>query len=328
MAQSLSRRTMLVALGAGCLARPTLAQGPAAYPTRPVQLVVPYPAGGAVDLAARLVAEKLRGEFGQPVVVENRPGANGMVGTAAVARSEPDGHTLLMAPREVFGINPILMPKQAIDAKRDFAYVGVVATGAYVLVVNPGLGVDSFAELVALAKTRELAYASFGKGSMAHFNIEALARRLGVKMVHVPYRGAPPAVAAVATGEVALTIATPPAALALMQDGKVKALAVGDKRRLPQMSAVPTMAELGFSDDPLLPNFFGLALPAGTPAQIVERLSTASARAIAAPDIAARLEASGLVASPGSPSDMARLVAEDLERFGRLIRELDIKPGE
>lgn len=328
MTESLSRRTMLAALGAGCLARPSMAQAPAAYPTRPVQLVVPYPAGGAVDLAARLVAEKLRGEFDQPVVVENRPGANGMVGTATVARAAPDGHTLLMAPREVFGINPILMPQQAIDAKRDFAYVGVVATGAYVLVVNPGLGVNSFAELVALARTRELAYASFGKGSMAHFNIEALARRLGVKMVHVPYRGAPPAVAAVATGEVALTITTPPAALALMQDGKVKALAVGDRRRLPQMSAVPTMTELGVSDDPLLPNFFGLALPAGTPAHIVDKLSTASARAIATPDIAARLEANGLVPSPGSPSEMARLVVEDIERFGRLMRELDIKASE
>lgn len=328
MTESLSRRTMLAALGAGCLARPSMAQAPAAYPSKPVQLVVPYPAGGAVDLAARLVAEKLRGEFDQPVVVENRPGANGMVGTVTVARAAPDGHTLLMAPREVFGINPILMPQQAIDAKRDFAYVGVVATGAYVLVVNPGLGVNSFAELVALAKTRELAYASFGKGSMAHFNIEALARRLGVRMVHVPYRGAPPAVAAVATGEVALTITTPPAALALMQDGKVKALAVGDRRRLPQMSAVPTMTELGVSDDPLLPNFFGLALPAGTPAHIVDRLSTASARAIATPDIAARLEASGLVPSPGSPSEMARLVVEDIERFGRLMRELDIKASE
>lgn len=154
------------------------------------------------------------------------------------------------------------------------------------------------------------------------------AQRLGVKLVHVPYRGAPPAVTAVATEEVALTITTPPAALALMQAGKVRALAVGDKRRLAQMSAVPTMTELGFTDDPLLPNFFGLALPAGTSAQIVERLSMASARAIAAQDVAARLEASGLVSSPGSPSEMARLVADDLERFGRLTRELGIKAGE
>lgn len=327
MIQYLSRRSLLAALGAGCLARPVLAQR-LAYPTKPVLLIVPYPAGGAVDLAARLVAEKLKIEFGQPVVVENRPGANGMVGTAAVVRAQADGYTLLMAPREVFGINPILMPQQAIDAKRDFAFVGVVATGAYVLVVNPGLGVNSFAELVALAKTRELAYASFGKGSMAHFNIEALAQRLGVKLVHVPYRGAPPAVTAVATGEVALTIATPPAALALMQDGKVKALAVGDKRRLPQMGTVPTMAELGFTEDPLLPNFFGLAMPAGTPASIVEKVSAASARAVAVPDVAARLEASGLVASPGSPEEMVQLVTGDLARFGRLMRELDIKATE
>lgn len=327
MSEQMSRRAFLAALSAVSVATHAAAQGSAAYPVKQIQLIVPFPPGGAVDLAARLLAEKLRIDFGQPVIVENRPGANGMVGASAVARAQPDGYTLLMAPREVFGINPILMPQQAIDAKRDFALVGVVASGPYVLVVNPGLGANSFAEFVTLAKARELAYASFGKGSMAHLNIEALARRLGVRMVHVPYRGAPPAVTAVATGEVALTITTPPAALSLTADGKVKALAIGDRRRLPQLASVPTMAELGFADDPLIPNFFGLAAPAGTPAPIIERLNAAAARAIAAPDIASKLEASGLVPSPGSPVDMQRVVDEDVERFGRLIRELDIRGG-
>lgn len=325
MSEQMSRRTVLALISAGSFVMPAFAEGQAAYPGKQILLIVPYPAGGAVDLAARLVAEKLRLDFGQAVVVENRPGANGMVGAAAVARAQPDGYTLLMAPREVFGINPILMPQQAIDGKQDFAYVGVVATGPYVLVVNPGLGVSSFAEFVDLAKQRELAYASFGKGSMAHLNIEALARKLGVKMVHVPYRGAPPAVTAVATGEVALTITTPPAAISLMQGGKLKPIAVGNERRLPQLSEVPTMAELGVADDPLIPNFFGLAAPAGTPVPIVERLNAAVARAITAPEIAAKLEASGLVPAPGLRLDMARLVNEDVERFGRLIRELDIK---
>lgn len=318
-----SRRAVL-ALASASLVMPARAQGDV-YPTRQLLLVVPYPAGGAVDLAARLVAEKMRVEFGQTVVVENRPGANGMVGAVAVARAQPDGYTLMMAPREVFGINPILMPQQALDGKRDFAYVGVVAEGPYVLVVNPGLGVSSFAEFVQLAKQRELTYASFGKGSMAHLNIEALARRLGVKMVHVPYRGAPPAVTAVATGEVALTIATPPAALSLMQDGKIRALAVGDQRRLPQLSEVPTMAELGVSEDPLIPNFFGLVAPNGTPPAIIKRLNATMAKAIKSADIAAKLESSGLIAAPGSPQAMAGLVSGDIERFGRLIRELDIK---
>lgn len=319
-----SRRAFL-ALASASLALPALAQSVGAFPTKPILLVVPYPAGGAVDLAARLVAEKMRVDFGQAVVVENRPGANGMVGAVAVARAQPDGYTLLMAPREVFGINPILMPQQALDGKRDFAYVGIAAEGPYVLVVSPGLGVSSFAEFANLARQRELAYASFGKGSMAHLNIEALARKLGVRMVHVPYRGAPPAVTAVATGEVALTIATPPAALSLMQDGKIKALAVGDQRRLPQLSDVPTMAELGVAEDPLIPNFFGLAAPNGTPQAVVERLNEAMAKAIKSPEIATKLEASGLVSAPGSPAAMASLVSGDIERFGRLIRELDIK---
>jgi tripartite-type tricarboxylate transporter receptor subunit TctC len=325
MSDQMSRRAFIAVVGTGCITSHARAQVSGAYPGKQIQLIVPFPAGGAVDLAARLVAERLRTDFGQPVVVENRPGANGMVGAAAVARAQPDGYTLLMAPREVFGINPILMPQQSIDGKRDFVFIGVVATGPYVLVVNPGLGVSSFAELVALAKARELAYASFGKGSLAHLNIEALTRRLGVTMVHVPYRGAPPAVTAVATGEVALTITTPPAALSLMADGKVKALAVGSRHRLPQLSAIPTMTELGVADDPLIPNFFGLAAPTGTPPSIVEQLNAAAARAIATPDIAARLEASGLVSSPGSRSDMERLVEEDIDRFGRLIRELNIK---
>lgn len=321
----LSRRDLVAGLAVVAMAPQTLAQPAPAYPTKPIQLVVPYPPGGAVDLTARLIADKLRNKFGQPVVVENRAGANGMLGAAGVARAAPDGYTLLMAPREVFGINPVLLPQQAFDWRKDFAYVGVAATGAYVLVVNAGLEVKTLAELVALARTREIAYASFGKGSMAHLNIEALSRGFGLKMNHVPYRGAPPAVTAVATGEVALTIATPPAALSFMQDGRIRAIAVGGGSRLRQLPDVPTMTELGVADDPLISNYFGLAAPAGTPAAIIEKLAAETARAVELPDVVAKLEASGLVPAPGSPEAMAKSIAGDIERFGRLIRELDIK---
>lgn len=320
-----SRREFIAGLALVASVPRTMAQATPAYPTKQIQLIVPYPAGGAVDLTARLVAESLRQQFGQTVVVENRPGANGMVGAAGVARATPDGYTLLMAPREVFGINPILMPQHGLDWRKDFAYAGIVAIGPYVLVVNPGLNVKTLAELVALARTRELAYASFGKGSMAHLNIEALCRGLGLKMIHVPYRGAPPAVMAVATGEVALTIATPPAALSLMQDGRVRAIAVGGANRLPQLPDVPTTTELGVANDPLISNYFGLAAPAGTPAAIIDKLAAETARALASPDAVAKLQANGLIPASGSPKAMTESVAGDIEHFGRLIRELDIK---
>lgn len=321
----LSRRELIAGLAAAASVQRVVAQPVPAYPTKPIQLIVPYPAGGAVDLTARLVAESLRQQFGQTVVVENRPGANGMVGAAAVARSSPDGYTLLMAPREVFGINPVLMPQHALDWRKDFAYAGIVATGPYVLVVNPGLNVKTLAELVALARSRELAYASFGKGSMAHLNIEALCRGFGLKMNHVPYRGAPPAVVAVATGEVALTIATPPAALSLMQDGRVRAIAVGGGSRLQQLPDVPTMTELGVADDPLISNYFGLAAPAGTPPAIIDKLAAETARALTSPDAITKLQANGLIPAAGSPKAMTDSVAGDVEHFGRLIRELGIK---
>lgn len=321
----LSRRELIAGLAAAASAQRVVAQPVPAYPTKPIQLIVPYPAGGAVDLTARLIAESLRQQFSQTVVVENRPGANGMVGAAAVARAVPDGYTLLMAPREVFGINPVLMPKHALDWRKDFTYAGIVATGPYVLVVNPGLNVKTLPELVALARSRELAYASFGKGSMAHLNIEALCRGFGLKMNHVPYRGAPPAVVAVATGEVALTIATPPAALSLMHDGRVRAIAVGGGSRLQQLPDVPTMTELGVADDPLISNYFGLAAPAGTPPAIIDKLAAETARALTSPDTITKLQANGLIPAAGSPKAMTDSVAGDVEHFGRLIRELGIK---
>lgn len=319
----ISRRNLVACLALVAAAPRAMAQ--ADYPSRPIQLVVPYPAGGAVDLAARLVAESLRQQFGQTVVVENRPGANGMIGALAVARAAPDGYTLLMAPREVFGVNPILMPQHKLDWRNDFSYIGIAATGPYVLVVNPKLGVQSLQELVTLARARELAYASFGRGSMAHLNVEALCQGFRLKMNHVPYRGAPPAVTAVATGEVALTITTAPAALALMQDGRVKAIAVGGTERLKQLPDVPSMAELGVADDPLIPNYFGMAAPAGTPAAILDKLANAATRALTTPDAVSKLEASGLSPTAGSPQLMRDSVGKDIERFGRLIRELDIK---
>ncbi len=208
-----------------------------------------------------MLAGAIGGALRQPVVVENRPGANGGLGAEAAARAAPDGHTLLLAPREVFGVNPALYRTLPYDPLRGFAYVAIATTGPYVLVVNPSLGVTTVAELATLGRGRELSYGSFGIGSMTHLNLEAFARDLDLRMNHVPYRGAPPAVLA---GEVALTIATPPSVLDLVRAGRLRALAVGADRRLPQLPEVPTMGEGGLSVDSLAANFFGVAAPAGT----------------------------------------------------------------
>ncbi len=322
MNRLLTRRSALLQ-GAAFAATPALAQTPA-WPTKAITLVCPYPAGGAADLTARLVAEKLRVRLGQAVVVENRAGANGIIGTNSVARAAPDGHTLLVAPREVFSVNPVLSPQQAHDWRKDLAHVSVLATGPYLLIVNPALGVRTVAELAAAAKAKDLSYASFGKGSMAHLNIEALGKTLGVKWTHVPYRGSAPAVTAVATGEVALSISTLPGALPLLQDGKIRAIAMGGGKRMPQLPDVPTMAEQGIAEDPLVSVYFGLATTGGTPAAIVDRLAKEAAAAIAEPDIAGRFEANGLVPTGSTPAAFAASVADDVRRFGALIRELGI----
>jgi tripartite-type tricarboxylate transporter receptor subunit TctC len=325
----LSRRSVAATLAALALPARAWAAGEAeaaGYPLRPVRLVVPYPPGGAVDLTARVLAGAMGEALRQPMVVENRPGANGILGAEAVVRAAPDGHTLLLAPREVFGVNPALYRALPYDPLRGFAHVAIATTGPYVLVVNPSLGVATVAELATLGRGRELSYGSFGIGSMAQLNLEAFARDLGMRMHHVPYRGAPAAVTAVLAGEVALTIATPPSVLDLVRAGRLRALAVGADRRLPQLPEVPTMAEGGLAVNSLAANFFAVAAPAGTPAVIVARLNAEVARAVAQPEVARSLVASGLVPAAGTAEEMARTVAADIARFAALVRAVGIEP--
>jgi tripartite-type tricarboxylate transporter receptor subunit TctC len=303
------------------------AQGEA-YPTRPIKLIVPFPPGGGADLTARTLAQKMGESMGQSVVVDNRPGANGALGTDAVAKSAPDGYTILLTDRGALGVNPSLYTKLPYDPLKDFSYIGIVNDGPYVLVVNPSLNVKTLAELTALAKSRPgtLNYASFGIGSMPQLNIEALNRKMGIDLVHVRYKGAGPAAQAVVANEVGVTISSVPAVQGFIKDGRLRALAVGSDKRFSLLPDVPTMAEAGGGADTLIPTFFALVAPAGTPPAIVNKLNAEMRKALADPAISERFIAAGLVPTGSTPEAMTATVKSDVARFNALVKSIGIKP--
>ncbi len=304
------------------------AHAQADYPTRPIKLILPFPPGGGADLTARSLAQKMGESMGQSIVVENKPGANGALGTEAVAKSAPDGYTLLVTDRGSLAVNPHLYAKLGYDPLRDFAFVGIATDGPYVLVANPSLNVKTVAELAAASKAKPgtINYASFGIGSMPQMNLEALNRKLGIDLVHVPYKGAGPASQAVVAGEVGVTIASVPAVQGFIKDGRLRALAVGSDKRFAVLPDVPTMKEAGVDGDILVPTFFALLAPAGTPPAIVAKLNAEMRKALADPAIAERLTTAGLVVNGSSPEVMANTVRQDNARFGALVKAIGIKP--
>jgi tripartite-type tricarboxylate transporter receptor subunit TctC len=306
----------------------SLAIGQESYPSRPIRLIVSFTPGGGADLTARTVGQKMSESLRQPVVVENRPGANGLVGAGAVAGAAPDGYTLLLTDRGALGINPSLYRKLPYDPTRDFEYVGVVTVASYVLVSDPRLAARTLPELVKLAKAQagKLNYASFGVASMAHLNIEVLKARIGLDLTHVPYKGAGPAVQGVVAGEAAITIASPAGVLGFVRDGRLRALAIGAKQRSALLPDVPTLAETGAEEDLLAPTYFAFALPAGTSRPIVDTLHREMRRALDAPEVAARLNAAGLEPVGGTGAELLELVKRDIPRFRKLIQDIGIPP--
>ncbi len=298
------------------------------YPAKPIHLVVPFSPGGASDLTARTIAQKMSEGLGQSVVVDNKPGANGVVGIDIAAKAAPDGYTLLLTDRGSLTVNPWLYQKLPYDPIKDFAYVGIITDGPYVLVANPKLGVSTVKELVALSKAKPgtLSYASYGVGSMAQLNLEAFNQKMGTDMLHVPYKGAGPAAQAAVAGEVGVTIATVPAVQGFIKDGRLRALAVGGEKRFAVLPDVPTMTEAGAANDILVPTYFALLAPAGTPPAIIARLNAEMKKALADPQVVDRLAGAGLVPNGGSPEAMAASVKSDLPRFQTLVKSIGIKP--
>jgi tripartite-type tricarboxylate transporter receptor subunit TctC len=299
-----------------------------AFPSRPVRLIVSFPPGGGADLTARVVGQKMGELLGQPVVVENKPGANGLVGCDTVAKSAPDGYTMLETDRGALGVNPSLYKKLPYDPLRDFEYVGIVTSAPYVIVVDPRLPAKTLAEYVALAKSKPgaLNYASYGIASMAQLNIEALKAKTAMAVTHVPYKGAGPAVQAVVAGESSLTIASPPAVLGFVRDGRLRALAIDAQKRSPLMPDVPTLVEAGGEADTLVPTYFAFALPAKTPPAVVERLHGAMVSAVRSPEVAGRQSNAGLEATGGTGAELSALVARDIPRFRAIVQNIGIQP--
>ena len=303
------------------------AQAPA-YPTKPIRLVVPFSPGGASDLTARTLAQKMGESMGQSIVVENKPGANGVVGIESVARSQPDGYTILLTDRGSLTVNPSLYQHLPYDPIKDFSYIGIATDGPYVLVANPKLNVKTVQELVALSKAKPgtLSYSSFGIGSMAQLNLEAFNQKMGTDMLHVPYKGAAPAAQAAVGGDVGVTIAAVPAVQGFIKDGRLRALAVGSEKRFAVLPDVPTMSEAGAGNDILLPTYFALLAPANTPAPIVAKLNAELTKALTDPAVTERLEGAGLVPVGSTPEAMAASIKQDVPRFADLVKKIGIKP--
>jgi tripartite-type tricarboxylate transporter receptor subunit TctC len=300
-----------LALVAGIAASLELAQAQD-YPTRPITLVVPYAAGGGNDVMARIVGEKMSKTLGQQIVIENRPGAGGALATRQVAKAAPDGYTLVIGGTGSLAVNPTLLPNVGYDVRKDFAPVGLIGTSAMIVLVHPSVPAKSIPELIAHIKKLDgkFNYASAGTGSGIHLAAELFASMAGVKMTHIPYKGTGPALTDLIGGHVHAYFSSLPSALGIVQDGKVRALAVTSDNRSDAFPNIPTVAEAG------LPGYeaalrYGIVAPAGTPRPIVDKLNAALRQALADPDTAKKMATDGTVPLPSTPEEYA--VDIDLE---------------
>jgi len=319
-----SRRRLLAAAGAAlCLATTAFAQAPApapAYPTKPVKLVVPYPPGGPTDIVARLVAQKLSDAMGQQFIIDNRPGAGGNPGAELVARSPADGYTLVVATT-AHAINPSLFKNLGYSLSKDFAPVSQLTSGPLVIVANPQLPAKNVAELIALAKAKpgELNFASSGNGQSTHLSAELFAAMAGVKMNHIPYKGSAPALTDTMGGQTQLMFDTMLSAMPHVKAGKLKALAVTSATRSPVAPDLPTVAESGLPGYEAIA-WNGLLAPAGTPPEVLARLSAELKKVLAAPDVKDKFEAQGFAASWNSPEDFGRFMTAEVDKWAKVVK--------
>jgi tripartite-type tricarboxylate transporter receptor subunit TctC len=294
-------------------------------PAKTIRLIVPFPAGGLNDTAARLLQPHLEKALGQPVIVDNRPAASGIVGTDAVAKAPADGHTLLMVASS-HTIVPATNSKLPYDAERDFAPIAMVGKNPLLFVVNAGVAAKSLGEFVALAKKEpgKFNYSSPGAASQTHLVTELLSQKAGIKLQHVPYRGGAPAMLAVVQGDAHFTVISPQQALPQIEAGKVRAIASGSLTRGPPLPGLATVAEQGFPGFEAI-QWVGLLTTAGTPKPIVDRLNAEVNRALRDPELISRLAAQGMTPVGGSAEDFHKLIGTEIRNWTEVARAADIK---
>jgi tripartite-type tricarboxylate transporter receptor subunit TctC len=320
MTVDLLRRRLSFTLGASA-ALAAVAVRAQAFPSRPLRWIVPYPAGGGSDFLARTVGAQLDKQLGQPVIIENRPGAATMIGAEAVAKSPPDGYTVLTADNGTLVFNPALYRKVPYDVARDFAPVGLMARFPLIIVANPATGYKTAADLIAAARAQpgKLSYASVGAGSPHNLAMELVKQRSDTFIVHIPYRGAAPAVQDVLGNQVPVMVIDTAVGLPHIRSGKLVALGVLSKQRLAALPNVPTLAEQGLGDIEVHA-WQGMVVPAATPREIIARLNTELIKALDAPEVRRKLQDFGLEPTPGTPEQMAAYIRSETERWHALIR--------
>lgn len=315
------RRLLAVACLTAASSAP--AQG---YPEKPVRAIVPFPPGGAADIVARHVAQKLTEALGVQFIVDNRAGAGGAIGAEAAARSTPDGYTLLFASSSAMSINPHIMAKASYDPLKSFSPVGLIGHSPNVLVVHPSVPARTVKDLVALARSRpeSLAYGSNGSGTLSHLTGELFMQRAGIKLLHVPYKGAAPAVIDTVAGQVSVLFAAYPSIAGQARAGKLRAMAVTSAKRVSVAPELPTVAEAA------LPGFestqwWGAYGPVGLPAAIVTRLNAELNKVLRTEDMKKRLAPDAVEPAGGTPEDLARFLREDFEKWGKVVKAANIR---
>ena len=308
---------LLAALGAGT----AFAQGAASYPSKPVRIVVPFPAAGTTDILARAVGIEMTKAWGQSVLVENRPGAGGNLGSDAVAKAAPDGYTLLVGAVSPQAINVTLYPKMPYDVMRDFAHITLIAAVPNVLEVHPSVPVKTVKDLIALAKSTpgQLTYASSGNGTSIHLSAELFKTMADVNMLHIPYKGSAPAVTDLIAGQVQLMFDNLPSSLAQIKAGKLRAIAVTTLKRSPALPDVPTIAESG------LPGYdasswFGMHAPAGTPKDIIAKIHGVVAKSLQTPQMIERLSSQGAEAVGNTPEEFTEFVRVEIAKWAKVVK--------
>lgn len=308
------------AAAAAASTRGGTARAQEAWPSKPITIVVPQAVGGANDTVARAFAQRLSAGLGQPVVIENRTGAGGNVGTAQVARAAKDGYTLMLTAQSAQTINPWLYRSTGFDPVRDFEPVMSVATAPYLLVANPKFPANDLRELIAYAKTRpgRIDYASAGNGTLNHLLGVMLNQRAGLHLVHIPYRGAAAAATDVVAGQVPITFGSFPGVFPFVKSGQLKVIGVATERRTRLAPDLPTLAETlpGFHAN----SWYGLFAPAGTPKAVIDRIAAEGAKALADPALVERLASQGAEPAPSTPAELARLTRDDLRLWEGIVK--------